>query len=342
MKSHKNNFNLIRLLAAIQVLVIHACDHLGIKGALVTAVRVVPGVPTFFFVSGLLIYESYRRTSRQGSRSFFVNRVLRIFPALWVCVAVSCLAVWATGYLQTQKFSIVDFTAWLLAQSTFFQFYNPPYMRNFGVGVLNGALWTIAVELQFYALTPVLVRFLDRKILLFAAVLVASLLVNVLILHYLDWNKLWMKLVYTSSATWVYMFMVGCLTAHFKDQVGLILMRLRWWWLVAAYVLTMNLVGQYATNANNGINPLSFFLMAACLLKLSEADWPLPQSVVSFVRSEDFSYGVYLYHMPVLNMIIFSGIFPSFFGFGTALVASLFLAILSWYLIEKPVLRRKM
>ena len=42
---HRNNFNMIRLLAAFQVLTVHALNHLGFEGPLVTAVKVVPGVP---------------------------------------------------------------------------------------------------------------------------------------------------------------------------------------------------------------------------------------------------------------------------------------------------------
>lgn len=36
------------------------------------------------------------------------------------------------------------------------QFYNPDLLRGYGVGVLNGSVWTIPVELQYYAVLPLL------------------------------------------------------------------------------------------------------------------------------------------------------------------------------------------
>jgi peptidoglycan/LPS O-acetylase OafA/YrhL len=41
-----------------------------------------------------------------------------------------------------------------LAQLSIVQFYNPDFLRGYGVGVLNGSLWTISVELQFYVMLP--------------------------------------------------------------------------------------------------------------------------------------------------------------------------------------------
>ena len=73
LREHHNNFNLIRLIAAAQVLAVHGLNHLGFEGPLVTALRVVPGVPTFFFISGLLICTSYERTRTTGLRAFFTN-----------------------------------------------------------------------------------------------------------------------------------------------------------------------------------------------------------------------------------------------------------------------------
>ncbi len=48
------------------------------------------------------------------------------------------------------------FWAWLAGQVSFLQFFNPEQFRGFGIGVANGALWTITVELQFYVFIPLL------------------------------------------------------------------------------------------------------------------------------------------------------------------------------------------
>lgn len=340
-EAHGNNFNLIRLLAALQVLAVHALNHLEFEGALVTALKVVPGVPTFFFISGLLICMSYERMHAQGLRAFFTNRALRIFPALWACVAVSTLAVMATGYLRTQSFSVAHFLAWVIGQASFAQFYNPGFMREFGVGVLNGALWTITVELQFYLLTPLLFYLMTRRSAVFALLFVASLSLNVWFRFYLDWSRLGMKLAYVSFMPWVYMFMLGFAIAHWRHALRALESRLKLRWLVPAYVVSMVVVGHYDTNASNAINPLSYLVLALCLLKLSTLRLPLPSRVTDFVARNDFSYGMYLYHMPVINLLLFVGWFTAHINVVAAFAFGTTAAVLSWFLVEKPALSLK-
>ena len=51
-----------------------------------------------------------------------------------------------------------------MGQMAVFQFYGPDFMRSFGSGVLNGSLWTVTVELQFYILVPVIYWILSKAV----------------------------------------------------------------------------------------------------------------------------------------------------------------------------------
>ncbi|MFZ1324637.1 MAG: acyltransferase, partial [Candidatus Contendobacter sp.] len=146
MDLRSNNFDLLRLLAATQVLVVHGIDHLYPDWIFLKYVlSFFPGVPIFFVISGFLISASYERNPNLWQ--YAQNRILRIFPALWVCLTVSIFFAMVVGRVH---FPIDKTIPWLIAQATFFQFYNPDFLRSFGVGVLNGSLWTITIELQFY------------------------------------------------------------------------------------------------------------------------------------------------------------------------------------------------
>ena len=142
---HRNNINLLRLLAACQVVVSHMIGHFDLApndSPLVVAIRMFPGVPIFFLLSGYLIYRAWERDPNIWS--YWTNRGLRIFPALWVAFAVTLAVLFLTGQF--------DGTArqtglWIVAQLTIIQFYNPEFLRDFGVGVVNGALWSIPVEI---------------------------------------------------------------------------------------------------------------------------------------------------------------------------------------------------
>ena len=337
---HDNNYNMIRLVAALQVLAVHVVNHFGLTAPLLNALRITPGVPTFFFVSGVLIYGSYTRLRDAGRSGFFRNRVLRIYPGLLVCLVVSLASVYVSGYFASHPVGWRPLGAWLLAQATMFQFYNPDFLRGYGAGVLNGAVWTVAVEIQFYLLVPALWYLLRRQRLLLAALLLTSLAVNLYLRNFLDWNLLQMKLLYVSFLPWVYMFLTGFIVAS-SEAAQRQVRRIPIKYLVVAYILSMNLVGSYTVNAANSINPVSFVILGALILRLAEYPLRLPTTWQRFVARNDFSYGLYLYHMPTINFLLALGVFSLSGNVVVAVLASAVLAVASWYLVERPALSRK-
>ena len=60
-----------------------------------------------------------------------------------------------------------------------------------------------------------------------------------------------------------------------------------------------------------------------------------------FFDKNDLSYGLYLYHMPVINVLLFLGLFSVTANVFVAVFLSFAAASLSWYLIERPALRHK-
>lgn len=337
---HHNNFNLIRLLAAMQVMIVHALNHFGISGYAVEVLKIFPGVPTFFFLSGYLICSSYQRTTGKGLLAFFKNRVLRIYPALWVCILLSTATVFILGYLPTPGLNLSSFFMWLVGQMTILQFYNPEFMRGFGVGVLNGALWTVSIELQFYLLMPVIYYLAQRAKAFLILVFLLSLALNVYFRQHLDWNVMYMKLLYVSFAPWLYIFLLGCFIALNEEWIARI-KRLEYKYLLPAYLLAMNFIGTYERNAENSINPVAVLLLIALLLKFGTAQLALPAKITAVIRNTDFSYGLYLYHMPIINVLLFTGAFSAGVNVFATVVFSIVAAMFSWYVVERPALKHK-
>src|SRR5438270_5456647 len=143
-RTRSNNFDLVRLFGALQVAFVHATQHLHAAPLTPFAAFLgyFPGVPVFFAVSGFLVSLSLERATTL--KQYAVNRVLRIFPALWVCFLVSLVILLVSGISLP---ALGDFVIWTATQLTVFQFYNPDWLRCFGVGALNGSLLTIPVGL---------------------------------------------------------------------------------------------------------------------------------------------------------------------------------------------------
>lgn len=336
----KNNFNLIRLLAAIQVLIVHACNHFEYNSIFIKALKCFPGVPLFFFISGYLIGGTYIKNHQKGLITFFRNRILRLYPAIIVCTVLSVIAVYCTGYFGTVSFTPEKFLFWIMGQITFYQFYNPDFMRGYGIGVLNGSLWTIAVELQFYILTPLIFYLFKKWRFVLILFFLMSLSVNIYLRFYLNWDLMFMKLLSVSFIPWVFMFLMGYFFAYYKEYKQMVY-RINIFLLLGIYILSMNIIGSYYHNAMNSINPISAFVLGLLVLKFSELKIKMPRLIEKFIEDTDLSYGIYIYHMPVINTLIYLHLFNKSTNIILTIVVTIIFGYLSWIFVERRTLKLK-
>lgn len=342
-----NNFDMIRLFAASQVVIMHALEHLGLMHTrdhiLGQILYFVPGVPIFFFVSGFLISASYQR--KASAFEFYRNRVLRIYPALWVCLVVSLLSVWAVGYFDTVQASLKGFALWMAAQLSIGQFYSPGFMRDYGVGNLNGSLWTISVELQFYLVMPFVFMLFRRSHALLWGVFVAFAAIN---LFYTLWllpqmgERTEVKLFSVTFAPWIAPFLVGFLCNAYRERLRPLYEGKVVHWAVAYVVLVvLGLWLQSATGviiSGNRITPLHYVPISFLVLACAYSHRGLSERLLG---SNDISYGVYIFHMPIINMWLYLGLGGGYWGMAAVCALTVICAWASWKLIERPALRMK-
>lgn len=342
----ENSLDLLRLIAAVQVMVLHSFEFMIFEktnNLFFDLLRLFPGVPIFFFISGYLISKSYERTTT--SRDYFKNRSLRIFPALWVCVFVNILLVASTGYLEEKNVGVIDLGILYLAKTTILQFYNPEFMRDFGDGVLNGSLWTICVELQFYLITPML-YWLLKKVKLSSNLILAILLVLFIALNralYIfapDYsNTIIWKLYKVSFAPWFYMFLFGVIVQKNFTFFATLLSKVHLSVLLLPYIVITYYYLNEGVRFGNGISPLIYFPLALCAFRFA---YSFAKPTKRLLKGNDFSYGIYIWHMPIVNQMIYltSGKVETYQVLLT-FACSIILAVLSWFILEKKVLKMK-
>ncbi len=340
-----NNFDLIRLGAALQVAIGHTAAHFGLWGPLGfvgKAIAVFPGVPIFFVVSGLLISRSFEQTPRLAD--YFRNRCLRIYPALWVCLVVSVIATVHLLPDDTGQASPWRWMLWWSAQMSVAQFWQPAFVKGFGTHALNGALWTITIELQFYLLLPLLYRVLrlrqTRGNLALIAVGSASLALFLLVTTRSDLFPSWdsFLLMVFAVAPYLWIFILGILIQRNLARLrGLFVGKLPAW--LALYIvvtLLAHAAGWRVTG--NTMNPVSVVVLAGVV---AAAAFTLPSLGERLLRGNDLSYGIYIYHTPILNLLLAYLAIGSMLSLPLLLLATLTMAAGSWWLIERPFLRRK-
>jgi peptidoglycan/LPS O-acetylase OafA/YrhL len=365
-----NSFDMIRLLAAVQVAFQHTSAHLEVRNETMVAIErllsLYPGVPIFYFVSGFLISRSYESNSVISEYAF--NRALRIYPGLIACTIFAVGSAFAVGYLPqaVDHVGLGKILAWIGGQISIVQFYNPDFMRHFGTGVLNGSLWTIAVELQFYVLVPLFYKVFFRiaktptewNLALLSALLL-FLLANTgfhgISAEILSWRtsesfpgisvagfvvrpELGIKLLGVTFIPWFYMFIFGVFlqrnfdvaTKVFSGGASLLIPL----YSVVAYIGTQNL----GLGAGNAIEPPIFFLLAVTVFSCA---YSFPRISERLLGGNDISYGIYIYHMPMVNVFVYCGYLYRLEYVAFALAATLIAAALSWAVIERPILALK-
>lgn len=338
-----NNIDLLRLFAATQVVVFHIAEHLHhaqrLENPALMVLSYFPGVPLFFFLSGLLIPQSFLRAP--SIMDYVTNRALRLYPALVVCVALTVVIVLILGYLGAADLLKPEFQVWLITQSTFLQFYNPDLFRDFGTGVVNGSLWTISVEVQFYLMTPVLIFLMHRRS-LYLALFLLSIASNVALQHFWMKDHLWSKIVGVSFLPWIYMFMAGHLSYTYWDKISEVFKGKAAYWFALALaqpVLLMTLERIFGVNfSGNATLPIAFFVLAGLALAVAVDH---PNTAHKILKGNDISYGVYIYHMPIVNLFLFLMVPNTLWSTLGAISVVFMLAYCSWVLVERPALRLK-
>ncbi|MCO5091036.1 acyltransferase [Bosea sp. (in: a-proteobacteria)] len=332
--TRENNFDLLRLFASAQVAIVHICDHLEINmGLFLELLKYFPGVPIFFFISGFLISQSFSR--QNNLKIFYRNRFLRIYPALLVCLIVS---IFLASLFKQIPWASTSFIGWLLAQATIVQFYNPQFLRDFGTGVLNGSLWTIPIEIQFYIALPIIWT-VARKI---GVKFIYLVLIISFILHFTFINMFYgaedffVKLLQVTIIPWLAFFMAGVLTAWHWGYIENIFRGkfLKWmiYFIIATIIIKYLEILEVTGNRINGISAIFLFLA------IISAAFTYPTLSQRLLRGNDISYGLYLYHMPLVNVYLATEAPRTAFGAVMVFLAAVAAACLSWWLVERPAL----
>jgi peptidoglycan/LPS O-acetylase OafA/YrhL len=276
------------------------------------------GVDVFFVLSGYLTAKLAMNSSADFS-TFMWRRFARLWPLLAFISMTYGVLYWRS-----------EFPIW----SEVFQ--SILFLRNIGslmdqAGPLT-PFWSVALEMQFYALSALLILWVKHRPTIIAILLFAFLTttgMRVLISAPGDWNTAYFSPLTHSSGLFLGALLATLPIDRFKHiqllfPVGTMLL------IVAA--------------ANSGWgNPYSMIIWmsvvelgTACILcaVIRGASLTGFLSIKPLVVLGKWSYGVYLWHHPIA--LATREIMPSTWAFAFTLTASVILAGLTFNVIEKP------
>ena len=334
----QNNFDFLRFVFAFIVVCGHIIVISGVEafqpfGRVFNTYLSVTG---FFCISGFLITRSYVRT--QSIKAYFKKRAARILPP-YLLVIVSCVLLLSlvSDYGLRDYFTNTQLYRYLLANLTFLNFLEPCLPGVFTSDRLmdcsvNGALWTLKVEVAFYVLVPVLlwlVGKVKRKYVLFVLIYVLSIAYRSGLgeLASVTGNHYWTILARQLPGFMSY-FVCGMALHYYFD----FFIKRKWHFLVIGllmFVLERHLGWEVLT-------PLAF---ASMIFAVAYSF----RGLNNFGKYGDISYGIYIYHCPLIKLADDFGLFERYNPYWVAagiIVLVLILGFLSWHLLEKRFLKR--
>lgn len=346
-QSRRNGFDFLRLAAALAVVVQHSTAHLDADFLWVSPGSrwwFYDGVPAFFILSGYFVYRSAEVLRRRGDSwsDFFVNRGLRIVPAIWTYLIATALLVVAVGAAAPGDLMGAPGLIWIASTLALVPVLSPGFLDNFGVGVINGSLWTIPVEVSFYLIVPLLVigasrvRGCGRA----AGLLVAGVALGAAALSAVLSGSLPGKLLDITFLPHLGFFALGIWwyrrrdTTPLSGQVAL-----------ATFALYLVIALSRPSLPDSAYHPLTL----AAAVPLSYTLIYIGSNAPSWMsrltdRVGDLSFGAYIWHMPLINLMLWYGlddILPGQVAVALAILLTLVAAWLSWHLVERRALGLK-
>lgn len=328
-----NNFDLLRFTFAFVVFLVHAHVLSGAPqlSVLSQCLSSELAVKSFFVVSGFLIFMSYENSG--DIRGYFIKRARRIYPA-YLFVIVFCVAVGGavSSYAVGDYFSS-QMLKYLAANLFFLNFLHPNLPGVFegnSLQAVNGALWTLKIEVLFYFSVPLMVLAfrkygrLSAMIFLYLCSMVYAMAMEAMAVR--AGHEFYLELQRQLPGQLVF-FIAGAAGYYYLDSLVKYAR-----WLVPLAIVSFVFQSWLPWVAIQPVALAVLVISFACLLPV----------LGNFDRYGDFSYGIYIVHFPILQLLISQGYFREspWMGLFFAGVLVMISAFMLWHLVEKPFLRK--
>lgn len=290
----------------------------------------------FFVISGFLIHQSYLHS--HSITHYFSKRAKRLLPAYWIVILGCALGLFFLSDLSYQKyFFSADWWKYLGANLSFLNSLHPSLPGVFNNHFVNDnsvnpALWTLKIEVAFYFCVPLFVwlqRKSKRPWILFIILYIGAVAYdNVFTTLATQQDSTLLSLLSHQLPAYLSYFAIGMALSTYLE-----------WFLINKNKLILPALLVFAVEFYLGVSfftPLAYGIMVIwCAYSL--------EALNQFAKYGDISYGIYIYHAPILKVLLTLGFFatnPLWMTIPCYLILVSTIGLLSWHLVEKIFLHR--
>jgi peptidoglycan/LPS O-acetylase OafA/YrhL len=335
-----NSFNAIRIICCLAVALEHCFSLSGNEFQELSFYKNI-SLNTFFILSGFFVTRSYLlHFCNVSVFSFFKHRALRIFPS-YLCAVLFCaiLPYFFCPSTVCQYFLSLTFWKYLFCNILTLNFLCPSPVPLNGGGLfglpINGALWTIKIEVAFYLALPLIIWGWSR-------------------MKTIRSKNIFLAVLYILSVTW------DASLNHIGTETGnkfIVLLAHQFPAFISFFVAG----GWFALNYRYARHIENRIVIPALLLfiggHLLHTDVLQPATLTIMIlwlgfhtpflspigQNRDLSYEIYLFHCPIIVILAHCGWFAHSFigGCLSSLAITIPLALVVWHISAKTKKRMK-
>ncbi len=301
------------------------------------------GVGIFFVLSGFLITGVLTRLKSKdlgtALKIFYFNRFLRIFPIYYLLLFLFFLVKvddWSTNYpyflTYTTNFRIYEIGKWV-----------GPFSH----------LWSLAIEEQFYLIWPIFFLIIPAKH--FNLLIIGTFITSFIFKFnfYVNFENSFLDMLPFSQFD---LFMIGAWLMVNKEILISKIKKVNFYWTLCILIIIFIIVVFFSHNFLLSNLTIGLFSMLLILVTKYENRVTQVFEFKPFIFFGKISYGLYLFHnfIPLIERnlvgierhnILFKSILPNinstFYHLSIQLILLITISTLTWYLIEKKILKLK-
>ncbi|QIY92138.1 acyltransferase family protein [Chryseobacterium gallinarum] len=317
----KNNFDFIRVLLAFIVFV----GHLGALSQadqlhFLTYSPVEVAVFSFFIVSGFLIARSYERSS--SLKSYAKKRFNRIVPAYLLVVFLCTTLLSLVSTLSfSEYFSNTQVYKYWFWNSLFLNFKAPWLPGVFGNQAVNGALWTLKIEMCFYIAVPFIFLLFGKKNKYRNDSLIVLYFLSLLFLNYFEMTD---RTAISRQLPGSLCYFIGGMLLYFNFDK--FIQHKHSLFIIAILTVWVDLILK--------IKLFSPMMISIIVLYIAYSF----RFLNNFGKYGDFTYGIYIFHFPIIRIFQTLGFFEDYNPYVMSFICMftvIGVGIASWHFYEK-------
>lgn len=327
LEASENIFDIIRILAAIIVVLSHSFRHFLIdKPILLTWLTDGSiGVMILFSLSGFLNMSSYERIKESGETYFqyIKKRLLRLYPLLLFSYFV--MTIENAVIYKVDVFS-ADYVLYLVKRIIY------PTGAEYPGGLGNGALWTLPCEILYYFLMPIIYKIIKGCGKNIAAIFI-----------FLAWTINWFDINLISylpmgignPVFFLYEYMIGCWLYEYWYEWKNDLAKPKFV-LSAVLLFTVYYFVHVGLGYGVRVGEMHDIVISLIVTNLAIIVG------VSFGKiriKHDITYGTYLIHMLIIGPLTYKGFFGKTWLIPLVLIVSLLFGYLMAVFVDEPLVK---